>query len=181
MGLTHFMRIADKRFLGSWDLCTGEDDKGNPVYGKYVGTISAITKEKVFEPNSNAEKVVTVCRFKELKPMILNKTNLKAIEKALKTPFVEKWTGKRIVIAVKKVKLRGEYVDALRIEETAPKEEKKYTCNTCGTAVSEDIARRSFKKFGVVLCAKCGKEKLDAEQDSSAGEADERAGDNDNK
>lgn len=173
--LTHFMKMEDKRFLGSWDLCSGEDEKGTPIYTKVIGTISKIKREKVYEPNTNAEKVVTVCEFKELKPMILNKTNLKAIEKALQTPFIEKWKDNQIYIAVKKVKMRGEYVDALRIEDVAPKTEKKYFCVECGVEITENIARRTYKRFGEMLCAECGKRRLeDVKSDDSTGETDER-------
>lgn len=173
MELTHFMKMEDKRFLGSWDLCTGEDDGGKPVYSKVIGTIAGIKRQKVYEPNTNTEKTVTVCEFKELKPMILNKTNLKAIEKALRTPFIEKWNGQRISIAVKKVKMRGEPVDALRIEDTAPKEEKEYFCAECGVKITGNIARRTYKRFGEILCAECGKGRLaDDKFDDSTGEID---------
>ena len=171
--LTHFMKMEDKRFLGSWDLCVGEDEKGSPLYTKVIGTIAKIKREKVYEPNTNTEKVVTVCEFKELKPMILNKTNLKAIEKALRTPFIEKWNGQRISIAVKKVKMRGELVDALRIEDIAPKAEKDYFCAECGVKITENIARRTYKRFGEMLCAECGKGRIaDDKSDDSTGETD---------
>ena len=160
--LTHFMTMENKRFLGSWDLCVGEDGNGNPVYQPVFGTIQRVAKEEVYEANTNTKKTVTVCYFSNgLKPMILNKTNMEAIEKACRTPFLEKWTGNTVQITVKRVKAFRKEVDALLIDGVA-QVEKLYKCESCGDdKVPADIARRTKKKFGIILCMDCGTKKAE--------------------
>jgi len=160
--LTHFKKMEDKRFLGSWDLCVGADSNGNPVYQTVQGTIQKIGKEEVHEADTNAKKTVTVCYFSNgLKPMILNKTNMEAIGRACRTPFLEKWVGNTIQITVERVRAFRKEVDALRIDGLVPVE-KFFKCEACGDdKVPADIARRTKKKFGIVLCLDCGKKKAE--------------------
>lgn len=177
--LTHFKQMSDLRFLGSWDLCTSENEDGEPMYEESTRIIEKIGQEEVFEQNTNSKKVVTVCYFKNSKPMILNKTNMKNIEKALKTPFIEHWIGKAVTIKVESVEAFGKTSDALRIKSVAPKTgaKKFFTCENCGDMeVPEIIARRTKKKFGEILCSDCEKvilkEEENAELDDGAGEID---------
>jgi FKBP-type peptidyl-prolyl cis-trans isomerase 2 len=50
--------------------------------------------------------------------MIMNSTNLKTISKTLESPYIEEWIGKKIEVAVEKVKAFGEIHDALRVIKT---------------------------------------------------------------
>lgn len=112
---THWKNFFDYQFLGAYSL---EGISGEPIY-----TIDKIQKEEIKDTSGRAEEVL-VCYFveEEAKPMILNKTNCKAIESAYKTPKVDEWPGKRVQIYVEKnVKAFGKTTDALRIRDFEPK------------------------------------------------------------
>jgi FKBP-type peptidyl-prolyl cis-trans isomerase 2 len=118
---THFRKIKSPNYLGSWDLM---NDDGTFV--KKVMTIKkASTKQITDQRGQTSDEAVL--EFENYKPMILNHTNVRAIAKALKSPYIEDWIGKQITIYVKNVKAFGEYHDALRIEPIAPKVAKENT------------------------------------------------------
>ena len=112
---THYKKMQNPNFLGSWDLTDPS--------GKYIDitpTIIGIKKDWVFDGNGGKEEL-PVLELKGYKPMVLNSTNLKAIAKVTGSKFVEDWAGKKIIIRVAQVKAFGEVHDALRIATTAPK------------------------------------------------------------
>jgi hypothetical protein len=119
---THFKKLSNPNYLGSWDLA---DKDGN--FKNRILTISSVKKEMVHDGRGGQEDCITVS-FKESKPMIMNATNLKTINKSLGSPYIEDWTGKKIEITVQKVKAFGEIHDALRVVKTnlelTPKHEK---------------------------------------------------------
>lgn len=106
---THFKKLRNPDYLGSWDLADA-----NGVFKNKVLTISKVKKEMVHDGRGGQEECVTVS-FDEAKPMIMNSTNLKTIYKTLDTPYIEEWEGKKIEIEVQKVKAFGEVHDALRV------------------------------------------------------------------
>lgn len=154
--LTHWKKMKDPNFLGSWDLVAGDDGNGEPKYGEVIGEIAYVQQQEVIDPRTNGNKVVVVCHFKNLKPMILNTTNLKAIEKVCKSPFMEYWKDKSVSIYISKVKAFGSMHDALRIRDYAPKPRKVYKCVDCGVETSENMALRTEKVFARQLCESCG-------------------------
>jgi len=114
---THFKKLRNPAYLGSWDLQNEQD-----TYSPLTLTIAGVTKETVHDGQGGSEEC-TVLKFTTHKPMVANSTNLKALAKALCSPFIEDWKGKRITIEVKKIKAFGEFHDALRVSATAPAKE----------------------------------------------------------
>ena len=113
---THWKKQTNPDYLGSYAFEEGQD------------MILTIKETKVIPVKNNkgeAEQCFT-CFFSEpVKPLILNKTNCKAIEKVLKTPFIEEWVGKKIQLYVQGgVKAFGSVVDAVRVRDFAPETEK---------------------------------------------------------
>lgn len=106
---THFKKLKNPDYLGSWDLA---DENGN--FKNKVVTILEVKKQMVHDGKGGQEECITV-HYKECKPMIMNSTNLKTIYKTLGTPYVEDWVGKKIEIEVQKVRAFGEVHDALRV------------------------------------------------------------------
>jgi hypothetical protein len=106
---THFKKLRNPDFLGSWDLA---DQDGN--FKNRILTIKEVTKQMVHDGKGGQEECVTV-KFHESKPMIMNSTNLKTIHKTLGTPYIEDWVGQKIEITVQQVKAFGEIHDALRV------------------------------------------------------------------
>lgn len=109
MSKTHFKKLRNPDYLGSWDLA---DDNGN--FKNRILTIKDVKKEMVHDGRGGQEECVTVL-FHESKPMIMNSTNLKTISKSLDTPYIEDWADKKIEITVEKVRAFGEVHDALRV------------------------------------------------------------------
>lgn len=176
---THFKKIKDPNFLGSWDLVTGADDKtGKAIYGTLKAIIKSVQQEEVIDIQKSkvkaAYKLVVTAHFTNTKPMILNTTNMKAIEKALGSPFIEFWQGKEIEIYVDAVKAFGDIHDALRIRPFAPPVLKVYTCTDCNRDdVAENMAIRTKKAFGVHLCSKCGVKRSEVAKQAEAEPATE--------
>lgn len=110
---THYRKLQNTNYLGSWDLA---DENGN--FKNRILTIKEVKKEMVHDGRGGQEDCVTVY-FHESKPMIMNSTNLKNIDKSFSTPIIEDWIGKKIEISVQKVKAFGEIHDALRVVKTS--------------------------------------------------------------
>lgn len=109
---THFKKLRNPDYLGSWDLA---DQDGN--FKNRILTIKEVKKEMVHDGKGGQDDCVTVL-FHESKPMIMNSTNLKTISKTLESPYIEEWIGKKIEITVQKVKAFGDVHDALRVIKT---------------------------------------------------------------
>ncbi len=163
----HWKASANRDYLGSWDLQTGTSPNGKPVYGELTVTISDVKlDEKVvdMEKGGNAKKECSVIRFKEnLKPMILNSTNKKAISTSTGSPVPKFWIGKQITIYVESgIYLPGTKradnitTDGLRVRPYPYVPQKTYKCADCGAETDETTKVRTTKMFGKCLCKNCG-------------------------
>ena len=111
---THWKKQFNYDYLGSYSLVPGED---------LILTIKETKKEMVTGTSGSKEQLF-VCHFVEgAKPMIMNRTNCKVIEK-LYTPFIEDWKGKQIQVYSENVKAFGEIVEALRVKPVIPNAKK---------------------------------------------------------
>lgn len=109
---THWKKNYNYDYLGAYSLA----DMGEDV----ILTIKQTKKEKVIGSSGKKEDCFVVYFVESDKPMILNRTNAKTIEKVYKTPFVEEWIGKRVQLYSAKVNAFGETTDALRIRDFMP-------------------------------------------------------------
>lgn len=108
---THWKKEFNYDYMGSYSLPEGKD---------VIMTIKETRKEKVTGQNGKKEDCF-VCYFVESdKPMILNRTNCKAIERIYKSPYIEEWPGLRVQIGIDTVSAFGESVEALRIRTFKP-------------------------------------------------------------
>lgn len=168
MSKTHWKKYGENPdYLGSWDFEEGEER---------VFTIASVRTEAVTGTDGKKEDC-RVMRFREagVKPMIVNTTNAKMIQKLYKTPYVEDWVGKRIAVHVEPVRAFGEVWDALRIINRIPaapqKAGKPPVCSDCGEDIrpagshpAEWVAKYTAQKYGRPLCSVCGeKAKLSAD------------------
>lgn len=109
--LTHWKSLVNPDYLGVYSLNNGAD---------MTLTIDKIVREMVTSTGGKKEEC-TVAHFREKqKPMILNRTNSKIIQKIYGTPYVEEWHGKKITIYAATTKLAGEEVECLRIRPAIP-------------------------------------------------------------
>lgn len=114
MEKTHYKKLRNPNYIGSYELMTGGEPKD------LVVEIVSAKKEHV--QNGDKKEEAMVVYLKNQKPFIVNSTNAKSITKALGSPYIEDWSGKRITLYVAKIRAFGESVDALRVRPTAPVE-----------------------------------------------------------
>lgn len=111
--LTHWKKTFNPEFLGAHDFQPGEE---------ITATIEGFNEAQEVTGTGGKKETVTAVFLKGYKPLILNRTNAKLITKALKTPYMEEWTGKSITLHVQPgVKAFGDIVDAVRVRPVAPK------------------------------------------------------------
>ena len=167
MAFTHWKKLENPDYIGAYAFQPGEE--------KTV-TISRVQRAVVPGPDGKKEEC-TIVHFQEAeKPLILNVTNAKMIEKLSGTPYIEQWPGLRIKMHVEKVKAFGDVVQAVRVMNVKLQQVKQEVvkCTDCGNEIkaagkasAAQIASGSLSKFGVVLCAECGVKRraaMDAEQ-----------------
>lgn len=108
---THWKTQFNYKWLGAYCLPDGKD---------VVLTIREMKREEVVGDSGNKEQCLIAYFHENSKPMIVNKTNCKTLEKLFKTPIIEEWSNKQIQVGAAQVKAFGSVVDALRIRPFAP-------------------------------------------------------------
>ena len=171
MAQTHWKKLINPDYIGAYALDPGKD---------LTVQISQVRREMVTGADGKKEEC-TVAYLKDQKPMILNVTNCKTIEK-LYGPYIEDWNGKYITLYAAKVRAFGDVVEALRIRPKAPSI-KTYICADCrqsiqgaGSKSAEEIAALGKQQYGRALCIECArkalakmKEESDDKQNNPAG------------
>lgn len=102
---THWKQLINPDYLGAYSLPEGKD---------ITVTIKEVKREIVTGVGGKKEEC-TVAHIEGNKPLILNSTNSKTIQKLYGTPYIEDWKGKQITLFSTTTKLRGEDVECLRI------------------------------------------------------------------
>ena len=151
----HWKETLPGDYLGAYSL-NGQD---------MIVTIQSAAKELIVGANGKQEECL-VLRFKEpILNMVCNRTNAKTITKALGSPFLEDWAGKKIQLYPTTPKFGGDIVECIRVRTTAPKQAAPIMCEKCGKQIlpaanmsAEQVAEYGVKKYGKKLCITCGKE-----------------------
>lgn len=105
---THFKKLKNPNYLGSWDLA----DENGIMHDK-VFTITKVGKDQVHDGKGGQDECVVIS-LKEAKPLIANSTNLKTIS-SIYGNYIEDWAGQKIKVTVKRIKAFGDFHDALRV------------------------------------------------------------------
>lgn len=112
---THWKKLTNPDYLGAYDF---QPNECRPL------TIAKVERKQIVGADGKKEEC-TICHWKErCKPMILNVTNAKAIEKVAGSPYVEDWSGSQVYVVVQRVKAFGDMVDALRIKPEKVKDNR---------------------------------------------------------
>lgn len=113
--MTHYRKVFDSPYLSSADIV-------EPV----TLTVARVTQE--IDKTKKTKDVFNTAYFQEreirpgekLKPMILNATNSKMMDRLTGSPFIEDWAGKRIVVYVdSNVRFGKDTVEGLRVRAAA--------------------------------------------------------------
>lgn len=105
--VTHWKKLTNPNYIGSHDFQPGQE---------ITVTIESVAKEMVKNQEGKEESCIVAKLKGAQKPLILNKTNCKLITKVVGTPYIEEWTGHKIILIVSKVKAFGDVVDAIRVK-----------------------------------------------------------------
>lgn len=111
---THWKRLINPDYIGAYALNPDED---------LTVTIDYVQREQVMGIDGKKEEC-TVAHLKGQKPLILNVTNSKSINK-LYGPYIEDWAGKKITLYASTTRAFGEIVECLRIRPTVAKPAKQ--------------------------------------------------------
>ncbi|SAL10292.1 hypothetical protein AWB73_00088 [Caballeronia turbans] len=112
--LTHWKKLINPDYIGAYALTPDED---------LTVTIDYVQREMVTGADGKKEEC-TVAHLVGQKPLILNNTNSKSIQK-LYGPYIEEWAGKRITLFASTTRAFGETVECLRIRPTVAKPAKR--------------------------------------------------------
>jgi hypothetical protein len=109
--LTPWQKFFNKDFIGSHSLDEGEE---------LILTIKQAKEQRVTKPGGKQDNCLVLHFSEDVKPMVLNVTNSKAVQKITGSRFIEKWAGHKVCIYVDDhVKFAGEFVEGLRIKAPA--------------------------------------------------------------
>lgn len=112
---THWKKMADPEYYGSHDLINPDG-----TYREITVTITGVTRKEIIG-NAGKKDTKNILLLKEVKPIVLNNINQKAISRAVGSPFVERWVGKQVTIYVEVgVRAFGGVTDALRFRSNTP-------------------------------------------------------------
>lgn len=152
---THWKSLTNPNYLGGYSIPEGQD---------IIVTIDYVRREEVVGTGGKKEYEVVAHLKNGVLPFILNKTNMKTIQKLYKSPYIEDWGGRSIQVYFDPtVKFGRETVGGLRIRDFVPKSQAvPLVCADCGGAVkeyknlsAEQMAARAYKKYGKPLCLEC--------------------------
>lgn len=168
MSKTHWRTLYNPDYLGAYSLV----DNSTGKYADAIKTIASVKVENVTGTDGKKEDCM-VMRFveRDTKPMIVNATNAKMMEKLFKTPIIEEWAGRKIQIGVEAVRAFGDTVDALRIRKFLPKETGPVNCSDCNKEITGtdkmtavQITAGTKKRYGKPMCAECWMKQIESEK-----------------
>lgn len=146
----HWKNLANYDYLGTYSL--------DGIAEEITVTIKEIKKERVTATGGSSEDCI-VAHFAEenvdgvvIKPMVLNKTNCKTIEKIYSSGDIESWIGKQITVFPTTTRFARDIVPCLRIRDTIPVA-KVYNCAVCGKEITKVNYNASIKKYGIAVCS----------------------------
>lgn len=114
---THYKKLRDSNYFGAHTILDGE-------HTELTVTIKMVAPGQVKNERGSTDEV-TLLHLVDYKPLILNATNGDQISKLLDTPFIEDWNGQRITLFVKQEKIKGQWMDVVRVRPNPPKDERE--------------------------------------------------------
>lgn len=146
-----YQKTLDKTYLGHWDV---------PEDGDLVLTIDHFEKNEIKSGPTAAAEKKHICYFKNSKPMVVNKTNLKLLAQATGSDKFEDWEGKTVALYAAPVP-QADSGKGLRFRTYLPKTDEIY-CEVCGNLITDHeqykakaIANNALTKFGKYMCWDC--------------------------
>lgn len=129
--LTHWKKLTNPDYLGAYDFQPGEER---------ILTIKDVRRQMVRGVDGKQDECTVAHFFENCKPMILNVTNSKTISLITESPYIEMWINAKIKIYVAKIKVKSEFMDALRIKP------QKITLQQEKQKINIEIGDENFNK-----------------------------------
>lgn len=152
----HWKKTTNPDYLGAYAFDDGKD---------MIVKVKDVRIETVQNQQGKEDKPVMYFDG-DVKPLILNTTNCKAIAKVWGTPYIEDWAGHKITLKVKKISAFGEMVDAVRVSNERPTDEV-IICEICKKPIqpaqgktAQGIASATKIKYGKSICIECAKREV---------------------
>ena len=138
----HWHKAFNSDYLGSCDIESGQSLKA---------IIKSVTVKSV-KNTDGKESDRNVAEFTDpkIKPMILNATNCKIVQKFAKSPYLNDWVNIAVEIYVKNIRAFGEDAEGLRLKDRQPTFEKPELLQTLPAwpnIVNHYKATQSFEKI----------------------------------
>lgn len=163
MALTHWKKLDNPDYIGAYAFQPNEEK---------IVTIKKVCREIVTGAEGKKEECTVVHFMENEKPLILNATNGKQIQKIAGTGYIEQWVGVRIILVVQTVKAFGDVVDAVRVSKKKPPAQAKQTVPECadchrpitgyGKQNAQEFAAYTQRVFGAAVCYDCGQKRKEA-------------------
>ena len=106
----HWKKTTNPDYLGAYAFDDGKD---------MIVQVKDVRIETVQNQQGKEDKPVLFFDG-DVKPLILNTTNMKAIEKVCGSPYMDEWVGKKLQLYVTMVSAFGSTTDAVRVREFPP-------------------------------------------------------------
>lgn len=168
MTYTHYKKLDNPDYIGAYAFQPNE---------KKTLTIAKVKREVITGTDGKKEECTLVYWKENEKPLILNATNGKMIQKVVGSPYIEEWVDKRVVLGVEKVKAFGEVVDAVRVQKEKPQQAqsaeppKEFYCTDCrktivdsGGFAAKNIIAAGMKRYKTIVCLECANLRAQAAQ-----------------
>lgn len=163
----------DSEYLGAEDIEPGTEPILT-IEGIWWGEVTTARGKEKKDVMSFVED--TVQGVYNVRPLIVNSTNRKALKKLYKAVTAEVLQGKKIQIYIDhnvRDPETGGKTDGIRIRPFIPKEEE-YICEACGKHIlpasgmsPKQLAAYTMEKYGHQMCAECAKRVADAKRAQS--------------
>lgn len=110
VGHVHWKKTTNPDYLGSYAFDDGKD---------MIVQIKDVRIETVQNQQGREDKPVLFFEG-DVKPLILNSTNMKTIEKVTGSPYMDDWVGKKLQLFVTMVSAFGTTTEAVRVRDFPP-------------------------------------------------------------
>ena len=157
MSKTHWKKLVNPNYLGAYSIEDGKD---------LILKIKAVRVEDIIGEAGRKDQGMVAHFHDSPKPMILNKTNAKTVQKVVGSPYIEDWADHSIALYATTTRFGGDTVECLRIRPFAPKQTgtEQIACSECGAFITAygkmtpaQLAEHTRKKYGKALCSDCAK------------------------
>lgn len=165
--LTHWKKLENPDYLGAYAFEPDTD---------MILTIKSFGRQMVTGSGGKKDECTVIFFEENVKPLALNRTNCKRMEKLFKTPYLQHWIGRKAQFYVEHdVHAFGELCDAVRVRPFLPKDES-FICFDCKSEIKaygkmspKALSLYTQKAYGRALCSECAT-KAKAAQENAGGE-----------